>query len=223
VILTPMVIADAPTCATPNKSIGLVTAATPTYPEAAKKSGLGAATVLVQVTVNPDGTLANAHILRSSDNFVVDEAALRAIKASTYSPMLYNCGAIGASTIFKVEMIPDGASSIQPDLPNPAASGPTRPVCKNPDTDATVLKAVSPAVPQGASVPRSVTVIVKVSIAANGAVSALHLLQSSGDPSVDRAVLKAVRESTFAPRYVDCEPLASDYLFRVQISPMQHP
>jgi TonB family protein len=215
-ILTPMVIAQSTPCSMQNKEIAVVKAATPIYPEAA--NNLGPSTVVVQVTVNESGALTSARVLQSSGSKAVDAAAVDAVQASTFSPMRYNCAAIGASTLLKVAMNPNGASSIQPGLGNPAASGATQTVCNKADTPATVTKAVSPNVPSSAVLPRSATIVVRVSIEPSGAVSAAKIVQSSGDARVDAAVVKAAQRSTYTPRYVDCEPVASDYLFRIQIS-----
>ena len=217
-ILTPMVIADAPTCNTPNAAVTLIHAATPSYPDSARDLGLGPVTVVIQVAVNADGSLASAHILTSSHNFAVDQAALNAIRTSMYSPMISNCNAVAASTNLSVEMIPNGRSTVDPGAPNTTTLATAAPQCNDPNREATVTNAVSPYIPDGANLARSVTVVVRVSVDEIGSVRALHVVQSSGDDSVDAAVLKAARESSYAPRYVGCMPVSGEYLFHVEIN-----
>jgi protein TonB len=55
------------------------------------------------------------------------------------------------------------------------------------------------------------TVIVLVTIGPDGTASDLHVAQSSGDPSLDRAALEAARLSTYAPPEVDGQPATETY------------
>jgi TonB family protein len=56
---------------------------------------------------------------------------------------------------------------------------------------------------------------VMVSLDASGRVTAEQVIQSSGVLALDQAALRAARESKYAPRMVDCKPVAGRYLFKV--------
>jgi TonB family protein len=45
----------------------------------------------VKVLIGPDGSVQNAMIYRSSGNTALDNAAVTAAKAATYSPKVVNC------------------------------------------------------------------------------------------------------------------------------------
>ncbi len=55
----------------------------------------------VAVTLGPDGRLLQAEVLRSSGNPWLDEDAMQAILASTFSPEQRSCGNVGG--IYQVE------------------------------------------------------------------------------------------------------------------------
>jgi protein TonB len=59
------------------------------YPEIAIQQNIEG-TVIVLVTIGPDGTLVSATIAVSSGNASLDEAALKAARASLYTPYLAN-------------------------------------------------------------------------------------------------------------------------------------
>ena len=56
---------------------------------------------------------------------------------------------------------------------------------------------------------------VMVSLDANGRVTAEQVIQSSGVLALDESALRAAKESKYAPRMVDCKPVAGRYLFKV--------
>jgi TonB family protein len=104
-ILTPMVIADTP-CGIPDKDVTVAKEVTPAYPDSAKDLGLGFVVVLVDVTVEPDGSVERAIITQSSHNMAIDVAALKAARQSTYSPKIVGCQAITSTFIFRARMAP---------------------------------------------------------------------------------------------------------------------
>jgi protein TonB len=57
----------------------------PPYPDAARQSGL-AGRVVVQISISPAGEVIGARVTTSSGNPALDEAAVRAARASTYWP-----------------------------------------------------------------------------------------------------------------------------------------
>jgi TonB family protein len=97
-ILTPIAIADAPTCAIPNHEATVVVAVTPA-PDAAR-SLKTPATAVVEVTIGPDGKLISAKVVQSSKIAAVDQAALDAASKTTYSPKVVDCKPVTESYAF---------------------------------------------------------------------------------------------------------------------------
>ena len=104
-IITAMVIADSP-CSIPDKDVTVAKAVTPGYPDSALDLRLGYLVVLVDVTVEPDGHVSKALVQQSSHNFAVDQAAVKAARASTYSPKIVGCQAMTGIFIFRADFRP---------------------------------------------------------------------------------------------------------------------
>ena len=63
----------------------------PTYPQAAR-AARAHGTVMIEATINSDGAVQNAHVIRSIP--LLDEAALDAVKGWRFEPLLFD----GAAT-----------------------------------------------------------------------------------------------------------------------------
>jgi TonB family protein len=206
-ILTPIAIADTPACATPNHYVTMVKAADLKYPDSARSLGLGPVKILVQIAINPDGSVASVQIAQSSSNVALDEAALQASRLSVYSPMIVNCQAKYASAMLAIEMDPSNQDLITVE-PMPNA-----PSCPTPNREPAIIEEVAPdlnGLESHVTGPTSVTV--RVSIDPNGRISGVNVVSSSGDRLLDDAVVRAARLSKFTPRYVDCKAVDGDYL-----------
>lgn len=207
-ILTPMAIADTP-CSIPDKEVTLAQAATPAYPASAADLGIGPVTIYVQVAVNPDGSVDHAFIVRSSNNMALDQAALRAARASTYSPKLVGCNAVAGDTTIPINMVPGSHGS---------AYGPVS--CATPNQAVTILKALAPVAPATVgSLHGTVTVIIRVTVAPDGSVHEARIVQSSSDAAIDESALLAARLSSYAPQILACVPVSGTYFFRAAFSP----
>jgi protein TonB len=57
---------------------------------------------------------------------------------------------------------------------------------------------------------------VQVSLAADGSVSAVALVRSSGDGGLDAVASEMARLARYSPKYVDCKAVAGTYAFRVR-------
>ena len=62
------------------------------------------------------------------------------------------------------------------------------------------------------------TADVQVDIDANGSTIGAYIMKSSGVPILDRAALKAARESSFQPEVRDCAAVAGSYIFQVDFT-----
>lgn len=100
------------------------------------------------------------------------------------------------------------------------APGTPAPACANPNRDASVTNAVPPDYPDSARDINlgPVTVLVQVTLDANGALVSTKIAQSSDNAAIDQAAVRAARESTYAARLVNCEPTAGDYIFRADFA-----
>ncbi|MBV8345319.1 MAG: TonB family protein [Candidatus Eremiobacteraeota bacterium] len=89
--------------------------------------------------------------------------------------------------------------------------------CARPSVEAQVRSAAAPSPPHGFKVRGFVTVA--VTIASNGRVVRTSVLHSSGDATVDAAVVTAARTSTYSPKIVNCTPVEGQYVFRADFEP----
>jgi TonB family protein len=206
-IFTPMVIADAPSCNTPNHGVMVTKAAVPEYPDSARYLGIGPVTILVQVTVNADGTVANAQISKTSNNTALDQSALRSARQSTYSPMIVGCAPQSSDATLAITIAPNGADSMTV-VPSEAAAA-----CAIPNREAAIIEEVAPdlsGLESHVTGPTSVTV--RVSVDPSGRAGSVTVVSSSGDRLLDDAVVRAARLSKYTPRYVDCKAVEGDYI-----------
>jgi TonB family protein len=79
----------------------------PNYPDSVRDLGLGAVSVLVQVTIDAQGRLLDAKIYQSSNNAAIDQSALRAARQTTYAPRIANCAPVDGTYIFHADFSPN--------------------------------------------------------------------------------------------------------------------
>lgn len=94
-------------CVYPNVEATVVKATTPDYPAPAKHLGLGPVEAQVLVTIDQYGNLISASIYKSSGNRDIDAAAIKAVRASKYSPKLVDCHPTLGHYLFRAEFLPD--------------------------------------------------------------------------------------------------------------------
>jgi protein TonB len=117
---------------------------------------------------------------------------------------------------------PSGQGTAAPAPPAPTAPpGTPKPACKTPYQDATVVQQAQPEYPDQAREQGlgEVQVAVRVTIGPSGSLVNAAIAQSAGNMALDQAALAAARQSTYAPKIVNCEPVTGDYLFRVTFDP----
>jgi TonB family protein len=59
-------------------------------------------TVVVQVTIAPDGTIAGGRVVQSAGNAAFDGSAVRSVEESTFAPKLVDCKPVEGTYLFKV-------------------------------------------------------------------------------------------------------------------------
>ena len=96
-----------PSCPDPNRDAVASNVVSPEYPDSVGGTGLGKVAVLVAVTIDASGSVSDARISQSSGNGLVDQAALRAARDSSYKPQLVNCVPSPGTYIFRAEFAPD--------------------------------------------------------------------------------------------------------------------
>jgi protein TonB len=117
--------------------------------------------------------------------------------------------------------VPEGTGTAPPAPVSTLPPGTPKPACKTPYQDATVVQQAQPEYPDSAREQGlgEVQVAVKVTIGPSGSLVNAAISQSAGNMALDQAALAAARQSTYAPKIVNCEPVTGDYLFRVTFDP----
>lgn len=89
-----------PQCSVPYAPASVVDAITPTAPEGADDQ---TGTAQVRVDLAASGAVVKATIYRSAGNMLLDQAALRAARSSTYRAETKDCALVGGSYLFTVD------------------------------------------------------------------------------------------------------------------------
>src|SRR5579872_2570965 len=116
---------------------------------------------------------------------------------------------------------PQGQGTAPPAPVSTAPPGTPKPACKTPYQDATVVNQAQPEYPDSARDLGlgEVQVAVTVTIGPTGNLVDAKISQSAGNMALDQAALAAARQSTYAPKIVDCQPTTGSYYFRVTFDP----
>ena len=118
--------------------------------------------------------------------------------------------------------VPQGTVASAPPAPvSTAPPGTPKPACKTPYQDATVVNQAQPEYPDSARDLGlgEVQVAVTVTIGPSGNLVDAKIAQSAGNMALDQAALAAARQSTYAPKIVDCQPTTGSYYFKVTFDP----
>lgn len=91
-----------PACANPNVDATTVNAAEADYPDIAREQGV-VGSAAVKVTLDATGHVVDVSINKSAGNPALDQSALKAARASTYSPEIVNCVKTAGSYLFRVD------------------------------------------------------------------------------------------------------------------------
>jgi TonB family protein len=87
------------------------------------------------------------------------------------------------------------------------------PSCHVANRDAVIANPVKPVLPSSVHPTDVESVYVAVTIGPDGRLLSERIASSSANPAVDRAVLDALRKSTFAPKVAKCQPTTGTYLY----------
>ncbi len=87
--------------------------------------------------------------------------------------------------------------------------------CRNPDVDARVASAFfeMPAIAEGQGATGTSGVAIELSSA--GSLVSEYIIQSSGNPNLDRAAMLSARMSRFSPEVSNCAAVGGNYLYTV--------
>jgi len=106
----------------------------------------------------------------------------------------------------------------------PKAAAPTpKPACADPFREATMTNGVAPEYPESAKEQGlgAVTVLVKITLSPGASVESASVLSSSGNMAIDQAAMIAARQSSYAPKLSNCQPVEGTYSFRASFDPSQ--
>jgi periplasmic protein TonB len=114
-----------------------------------------------------------------------------------------------------------GPTGVAPTSGATTGAATTGPLCPNPNEDAYVINAMSPMYPDSARDfgLGKVTVLVQVTLDAQGRLLDTKISQSSNNAAIDRSALRAARQTTYAPRIANCVPVEGTYIFRADFEP----
>lgn len=102
-----------------------------------------------------------------------------------------------------------------PGTASPAPT-PTKPACAVPNAQAVATQKVTPDMPEIArQMGASGTAQVKVTLDANGNVTAATISTSTHNSALDKAAIQAAQQSKYKPDIVNCVPTAGSYLYVV--------
>ena len=104
-ISSPMPSPMANTCPTTEATV--ISATEPVFTMGMMNMLNGPVTVLAIVTVAVDGSPKAESIIKSSGFKPVDDAVLRAARASTYKPKMFNCEPVQGTYLFRVDYSPN--------------------------------------------------------------------------------------------------------------------
>jgi TonB family protein len=92
-----------PQCPNPNEEAGIKgSPADLDYPDMARQQG-AVGTAQVKVTLDADGNAVDVSIYKSAGNSLLDASALKAAKATAYTPELVNCVKTAGSYLFRAD------------------------------------------------------------------------------------------------------------------------
>lgn len=91
-----------PVCAVPNADASTTQAVEPDYPDIARQQG-AVGTTQVKVSLDATGHVTDASIAKSAGNASLDQAAIKAARASSFSPEIVNCVKTAGSYIFRAD------------------------------------------------------------------------------------------------------------------------
>lgn len=116
--------------------------------------------------------------------------------------------------------VPQGNANTGPPATAPGTATPqptpTKPACAVPNAPATTTQKVTPDMPEIArQMGASGTAQIKVSLDANGNVTAATVYTSTHNSALDKAALQAAQQSRYSPEIDNCVKTAGSYLYVV--------
>ena len=104
--------------------------------------------------------------------------------------------------------------------PPPTATPTPKPACAVPNKDAAIKgQAADADYPEIAKEQGAVgTAVVKVTLSADGAVSATSINKSAGNAALDQSAIAAAKATSYNAETVNCVPTAGSYLFQVDFT-----
>ncbi len=104
--------------------------------------------------------------------------------------------------------------------PVPTPTPTPKPACAVPNKDASIKgQAADADYPEIAKEQGAVgTAVVKVTLSADGSVSATSISKSAGNPALDQSAIAAAKATSYNAETVNCVPTAGSYLFQVDFT-----
>jgi TonB family protein len=166
----------------------------PVYPADAKQAGVSGV-VIIEATIDPEGNVRDARVLRSQPMF--EEAAVAAVRQWKYEPTLLDGAPV---SVLMTVVVNFQFKAADPAAPEPATD-PNAPVRVGGDVkEPQKTKYVDPIYPEDAKRDQITgTVIIEATIARDGTVKDTRVLRSPGLLAFEQAALVAVRQWEYTP------------------------
>jgi TonB family protein len=125
-----------------------------------------------------------------------------------------------AKTIFEPRLAVSGTGTAAKAAVEPMATATETPACATADEQAVVTNVATPEYPESARDLQlgPVSVLVKVTLDGRGDLQDASIQQSSGNSAIDAAAMRAARDSSYAPRIVNCVDVPGAYIFRADFN-----
>lgn len=86
-------------------------------------------------------------------------------------------------------------------------------VCAVPTRSVTIAQRVDPAIPANTPPASADQTVVRVTVGPDGSVMGASVEKSSGNPTLDQAVLTAAKATAYSPRLENCQPVMGSFTY----------
>ncbi len=158
----------------------------------------GVRQAVVAVTVDDQGQVVDAQIVRSAAEPFMNSGAVDAAKNSAYAPGATSCKPVGGTLNVTIVFQPgDYSCDREADVTHQAPAQ------------------VPPSAFAGQPLGTEKTASVVVRVGTDGKLLSATLAQSTGNAVMDAAAVRAAQQSTYIPKMVHCHAVAAEALFKV--------
>ena len=190
------------------KTVRLIKSERPPYPQVARRQGWEG-TVVLRINIGAGGDVENVATQKSTGYDALDESATQSVKTWRFDPA--KDGEFPVSSVVDLPIRFDlDEYGIQFSRDEPEPEPEPEPEVVKVKTPARLIKSARPDYPQGARKAGSEgTVVLRITIGADGDVGNVAIQESSGFPELDESAAQSVRTWQFDPAKLGDDPISS--------------